>query len=154
MLGEDTTEIFITFLLAIIGYTGLTITLLLSLKRKVPFLLWRIVAVIIFAHVIMVWTYRYGWQFSLAIRNGYAGFIIFHSALMMILFSAFAKESLTKVLIRISFIVVTIGAVGAVFRYYVVEIYKLPVILCAIGGSAGLLWIFYEKRKRLKEMPY
>ena len=54
MLREDTTETFITFLLAIFGYLGLTITLLISLKRDLPFLFWRMIAVIIFVHVIMV----------------------------------------------------------------------------------------------------
>jgi len=145
MLSEETI-IFITFLLAIIGYTGLTTVLLLSLKRKVPFLFWRIVAAIIFVHVIMVWTYRYDWQFSLAVRNGYSGFIIFHTALLMILFSTFAKESTAKILIRISFIVVTIGALGASFRYDVVAIYRLPVMLCALAGGGGLLWGYFRKR--------
>jgi hypothetical protein len=145
MIGEGTKEIFITFLLAIIGYVGLTITLLFSFKRKVPAIFWRIVAVIIIAHVIMVWAYRYNWQFSLAIRNGYTGLIIFHSALLMILISAFVKENITKILIQISFIVVTIGAVGAVFRYEIVEIYMIPVLLCAIAGSIGLLWDYFRK---------
>ena len=148
MLGEETTIIFLTFLLAIIGYAGLTVTLLLCIKRKVPFLLWRIVAVIILVHVIMVWAYRYDWQFSLAVRNGYFGFLLFHSALLMILISISIKESAAKILIRISFIVVTIGAVGASFRYDVVAIYRVPVILCAVAGSGKLLWSYFKKLLR------
>ncbi len=142
MVGEGTTDIFITFLLAIIGYAGLTTVLLISLNRKVPLILWRIIALIILAHVIMVWTYRYSWQFSLALRNGYFGFLLFHSALLMIFISTFIHESTTKILIRISFIVITIGALGSVFRYDVVAIYKVPVIIFAIAGIGSLTRYF------------
>jgi len=145
MLSEETI-IFITFLLAIIGYTGLTTVLLLSLKRKDPILFWRIVATIIFVHVIMVWTYRYDWQFSIAVRNGYSGFIIFHTALLMILISNVVNKRSALILIRLSFIVITIGALGASFRYDVVAIYRLPVMLCALAGGGGLLWGYFRKR--------
>lgn len=145
MFPETNTYIFITFLLAMIGYTGMTFIVLYTIKRKVPLLFWLVVVLIILVHVIMVWNFRYGWQFSVAVRNGYWGFIIFHSALLMILVSTFVKESLAKILIRISFVVVTAGAVGAVFRYDVVEIYKLPVLICSIAGSTGLLWNYLRR---------
>jgi len=93
----------------------------------------------------MVWSYHYNWQFSLAVRNGYFGFLLFHSALLMILISTFVKENAAKILIRVSFVVVTIGAVGAVFRYDVVAICRVPVLLCAIAGSGGLLWGYFKK---------
>jgi hypothetical protein len=94
----------------------------------------------------MVWIYRYELQFSLAVRNGYIGFAIFHTALLMILISTVVKEHITLILIRLSFIIVTIGAVGAIFRYDVVTIYRLPIMLCAFAGSAGLLWLYIQKR--------
>ncbi|MDO8548812.1 MAG: hypothetical protein Q7S39_01495 [Ignavibacteria bacterium] len=58
MLGEETI-IFITFLLAIIGYSGLTTVILFSLRGKIPFLLWRTISAVILAHVVMVWAYHY-----------------------------------------------------------------------------------------------
>lgn len=125
----------------------MTAVVLFTLRQMVPFLFWIVVVIIILVHVIMVWAFRYDWLFSLAVRNGYSGFIIFHSALLMILVSAFAKESTAKILIRISFIVVTAGAVGAVFRYDVVEIYKLPVLICSTAGITGLLWNYLRKEK-------
>lgn len=69
----------------------------------------------------------------------------------MILISNVVNKGASIILIRLSFIVVTIGALGASFRYDVVAIYKLPVIFCALAGSGGLLWIFYKKRKIMKE---
>jgi hypothetical protein len=64
----------------------------------------------------------------------------------MILISTFIKESTSKILIRIPFIVVTISAVGASFRYDVVTIYRVPVILCALAGSSGLIWSYLRKQ--------
>ena len=148
MLSEGINEIFITFFFAVIGYTGLTITLLLSLKKNIPHLFWRIVSLIILIHVFMVWSSRYDWQFSMSVRNGYSGFLIFHTALLMILLSNFVKENIEKTLIRISFIVVTTGAVGAVFKYDVVAVYKIPVLICAAVGSTGLLWVFLKRLKK------
>lgn len=51
MVEMGTTEIFITFLLAITGYVGLTTVVVLTLREQHPIALWRIVALIILAHV-------------------------------------------------------------------------------------------------------
>jgi hypothetical protein len=145
MANENSLIIFITFLLAVIGYAGLTITLLLALYKKIFFLFWRIIVFIITTHVFMVWSFHYEWDFSFAVRNGYSGFLIFHSALLIILLSAFIKESLSRILIIIAFILVTTGAAGAVFRYEVVGAYKLPVLLSALSGISGLIYSIVKK---------
>lgn len=147
MVGEGTTAIFITFLLAMIGYAGLTLVVLLSLRGNVPFLLWRSIAAVISTHVLMVWMFRYGWEFELAVRNGYAGFAMFHAAWMMILVSIAAGRKLARILIQVAFVVVTIGATGATFLYDVVAVYRVPVILCALAGSGGLLWVYLWQRR-------
>ena len=147
MVGEGTTAIFITFLLAMLGYAGLTTVLLLTLRREVPVRLWRGVALVILAHVGMVWTFRYEWAFALAIRNGYAGAVLFHGAFVMILASTVSRERLARVLIQISFVIVSLGALGATFRYEVVFIYRVPVILCAIAGFGGFAWRYVIKRR-------
>jgi hypothetical protein len=142
MVGEGTTAITVTFFLAIVGYAGLTVVVLLALRGKIPRLLWRSIAAVITAHVIMVWTFRYHWQFDLAVRNGYAGFIMFHGALAMILLSTVARERVSRVLIQTSFVVVSLGAVGASFLYDVVAYYRVPVVACALAGAGGLLWAY------------
>jgi hypothetical protein len=149
MSVENSFEIFVTFLLAIIGYVGLTVILIVSLKGKIPFNIWRIFASIIVIHVIMVWIFRYQWSFSQSVRNGYGGFLIFHSALTLIILSALVKENISKILIRLSFVIVTMGAVGAVFRYDIVAVYKIPVLICAISGSAALFYFFVKKKFKL-----
>lgn len=147
MINEQPILTFITFLLAIIGYAGMTTVVLLSIKKPIPLLLWRITTLIIFVHVVLVWVHRYEFQFDVAVRNGYFGFIIFHSALLMILTSNFVKRSISIKLIRISFIIVAAGAIGATFRYDVVEVYKIPVIILSVIGLSSLaINIFSSKR--------
>ena len=100
MVGTGTTEIFITFLLAITGYVGLTTVVVLTLRGQHPTALWRAIALIILVHVLMVWIYRYDWQFDLAVRNGYTGFVIFHTALALILISTFVNTILRTVFFK------------------------------------------------------
>ena len=149
MIGEGTTAIFICFFLAIMGYVGLTATVVLTLRDRYPLALWRAVALIVFAHVLMVWIYRYDWQFDLAVRNGYAGFVIFHTALVLILIATFANPHIGQKLIHLSFVIVTIGATGASFRYAEVSKYRFVVISCGLGGAIGLVKFYvFDRRKR------
>ncbi len=151
MVGEGTTAIFITFLLAVAGYAGLTAVVLLSTRGRVPVQTWRIVAGIILIHVLMVWTFRYRWEFALAVRNGYAGFVLFHLSLAAILVSTVVRERLAVVLIRLAYLVVTAGAIGATILYDVVSIYRIPVILLGMAGTAGLLRALLLRRRARAE---
>ena len=64
--------------------------------------------------------FRYEWQFALAVRNGYAGVIMFHGALLLILISTISRERVTRLLTHVAFVAVTIGALVATFQYDVV----------------------------------
>ncbi|HMB93774.1 MAG TPA: hypothetical protein VKP65_23175 [Rhodothermales bacterium] len=149
MVGEGTTAIFITFLLAIIGYVGLTTVVVRSLRHPMPWTLWRGVALVIVVHVAMVWVFRFHGDFSLAVRNGYAGFIMFHAALLIIIVSTLVRERMARRLVQVAFVIVTMGALGASFLYEVVAVYRIPVILCAVVGGGSLLW-YYGKQFRAR----
>ena len=152
MVGTGTTEIFITFLLAITGYTGLTTVVVLTLREQHPIALWRAVALIILAHVLMVWMYRYDWQLDLAVRNGYGGFVIFHTALALILVSTFVNPYLSQKLVHISFVIVTIGATGASLRYEEVSMYRFIVVPCGLIGGIGLIKFYLLDRRNLNKI--
>ena len=148
MVAEGTTAVFITFLLAMMGYGGLTVVVVLtSLGREIPRRFWWIVTAIVVAHVSMIWAVRYDWDFALAVRNGYAGFVLFHLAFLMIVASAFLHERIARTLIRIAFGVVTVGAAGATFLYDAVAIYRIPVLLCAAAGVGSLVRAFLMRRR-------
>lgn len=146
MVGEGTPAIFVTFVLALVGYVGLTGVVVFSIVRRLPVVLWRGVAVVILVHVLMVWAFRYGWQFDLAVRNGYAGFAMFHGALACILVSTVVGEKRSRILVHIAFGIVTVGALGATFLYDVVSAYRIPVILCAGIGGFFLFRAYVLKR--------
>lgn len=133
----------ITFFAAITGYVGLTANMVLvALNRHRRAWMWP-VAIIVFAHVFMVWHYRYAWEIAQAVRNGYAGFVIFHAALLGILASPLAATRYTRMLVAFSFVVAALGASGAVLRYDEVAIYRLPVFLCDAAGLTALAcWLF------------
>lgn len=133
----------ITFLAAITGYAGLTANMVLVAadrhrpKHMTP------VALIVFAHVLMVWQFRYDWEIAQATRNGYAGFVIFHAALLGILAAPLTGNPWAKRLVAFSFLVAAMGASGAVMRYDEVAVYRLPVFVCdLVGLSALAYWIF------------
>lgn len=149
MVGEGTTAIFITFLLAIIGYVGLTAVMVRSLRHPMPWKFWRGMALVIVVHVAMVWTFRFHGDFSLAVRNGYAGFAMFHTALLIIVVATFVREQVARRLVQVAFVIVTMGALGASFLYEVVAIYRIPVILCAVVGGGSLLW-YYGRQLRAR----
>lgn len=127
----------LTFALAIAGYAGLTAAAALPIRRR-PRWLWPLTALVIVAHVLFVWAFRYEWRFSVATRNGYAGFVIFHVALAVVLASLVVSGAAARRLITVAFFVVTAGALGAVFRYDEVAIYQAPVMMLALVGVVSI----------------
>jgi hypothetical protein len=145
--STSTTIEFVTFLLAIIGYIGLCLNLITIVRSRLrkPYL--AATAIVILVHVFMVWAFRYSWAFSQATRNGYVGFVLFHSALLCIIISVFAGTETANKLVIAAFLIVTAGAIGATFRYDVVAMYRIPVLLIAGIGMAALGKAYYDKRK-------
>ena len=135
----------LTFLLAVIGYAGLTLTAILAARGRVPAAFWRITAAIIVAHVVLVWTVRYEWSWPEAVRHGYAGLLIFHGALALVIGSVVWPDRATP-LIHATFAIVTLGAVGAVFMDADVAMYRQIVIALAVAGAVGLLHAWYNAR--------
>lgn len=137
----------ITFLAAIVGFAGLTANMALVAigwhrpKYMTP------VALIVFAHVLMVWHYRYEWEITQATRNGHAGFVIFHAALLGILAAPLAGSRWAKRLVAISFLIAAMGASGAVLRYDEVAVYRLPVFICDLVGLSALAYRIYGRSR-------
>jgi hypothetical protein len=144
---------FVTFLLAPIAYVGLAIAAVRAVQRRPSRTLQRAVAVVAVAHVALVWSVRYGLQLSAATRNGYAGFLLFHTVLLAIVTSAFVAERIARPLLVTAFGIVTLGALGAVFVEPMVAIYRIPVILIALGGAIGLARAYRARRTQRSAVP-
>ena len=136
----------VTFLLAVIGYAGLTVSAVLAARgRVVPWLL-RSTAVVVVTHVALVWTVRYGWSWAQATRDGYAGALIFHSALALIVASVFVAHRLATRLLITAFAIVSVGAVAAVFMDDAVAVYRPVVIGLAVIGALGVAHALHAHR--------
>jgi len=118
----------IVFLGAFLAYTGLGISTTLTWRGVFDRRLALGVALIVTAHVFGVWSHRYEWQFDQAVRNGYGGVLIFHTALIAINAALFTPDRISVLLHRLAFVTVSMGAIGATFRYDVVAIYRVPVL--------------------------
>jgi len=138
----------LTFVFAIVGYTGLTYTALAAAWVRVPWALWRATSLVILAHVLMVWAVRYGWSFAEATEHGWFGFLLFHGAFLVTTASHAVPERIARRLVWGGYAVVTFGALGAVQRYPVVAVYRVPVGLLAFFGTAGLLIAWATRRRR------
>ena len=138
----------LSFFLAFVGYVTLAVAAATAVHRPRPALI-RVCAAIVVAHVLLVWWLRYDWQIAAATRNGPAGFMVFHAALAAILWATIAPTRLARRLIIAGFAIVTLGAVGAVFRYDDVRPYRAPVIVCAVGGAAAIAGNAVRHRPRV-----
>jgi hypothetical protein len=145
MAGASPTLTHLTFLLAVLGYAGLTLTAILTARGRVPVVLWRVAAAIIVIHVALVWAVRYGWSLAQATRHGYAGFLIFHGALVLIMVSVFVPAR-TAALVHVAFAIVSLGALGAVSRYEEVAGYAPVVMALVVAGSIGIVHGFRTRR--------
>ncbi len=143
----------ITFLAAIIGYAGLTANMVLVAANRHRRAYMTPVALIVFAHVLLVWHFRYEWEIAQATRNGYAGFFIFHTALLGILYAPLAGSRAARRLVAFSFLVAAMGASGAVLRYDEVAVYRLPVFLCDLAGLGALAhWAYGSAKVHLRRI--
>jgi len=140
----------LTFALAMAGYLGLALSSVLIVHGRLGVRFWQLVTAIIVAHVLMVWWVRYGWDPAQATRRGPAGFIVFHSALAMVLLSLRASEKFRRNLILLSFAIVTIGALGATARDSSVAMYRVPVAATSLLGLAGITAGIVRRRRTVR----
>jgi hypothetical protein len=103
------------FLLAVIGYAGLTTTAVVATARPFPWRFWRPVVAIIVAHVLMVWAF-----------------------LALIVGSFLVEGRVARRLVWTSFAAISFGALFAVLNDEEVAIYRIPVILLALAGVSGI----------------
>ncbi len=146
----------IVFLGAFLAYTGLGISTTLTWRGVFDRRLALGVALIVTAHVFGVWSHRYEWQFEQAVRNGYGGFLLFHTALTAINAALFTPDRISRVLHRVAFVVVSMGAVGATFRYDVVSVYRIPVLFVLVLTvlAAFMFWIRADPRADISHEPF
>lgn len=124
-----------TFGLAVAAYGSLALDAGLGARRGVSI----VTALLALAHVFLVWSRRFDWSLTAATARGWAGFLVFHCALALVVAAAAAPRPWAMRLVLAAFPVVTIGAVSAVFRYDFVAAWRWPVVVIAVLGTAGAI---------------
>jgi len=133
----------VTFGLAVAAYGSLALDAAMGVKRvlSIP------TAVVAVTHVVLVWHGRFHWSLATATTRGWAGFIVFHSALALIVAAAAAPGRWAERCVYTAFPVVTVGAVSAVFRYDWVAAWRWPVVAIAALGATALVRRLSLRRK-------
>jgi hypothetical protein len=122
----------LVFSLALGAYASLGVAAVVHSRQgdaKTPA---RLTAVLVSGHVLGVWAHRFGWSLSEATENGWRGFFLFHLAYVLIVAAPFATCR-ARELTYAGFLIVSGGAVGAVFKYDVVTPFRYPVLLVAVS---------------------
>lgn len=90
-------------------------------------------AVVLVAHVALVWGHRFGGSLEVALEKSIPGFVIFHLAFVLILAAAVIRpERVASRLLYLAFPVCTAGALGTAFRYDYVAAYQVPLLLAVL----------------------
>ncbi|HKS16946.1 MAG TPA: hypothetical protein VJU16_06515 [Planctomycetota bacterium] len=124
---------FLTFGLAFLAYTLLGIDVAARAWNVRVRKLTLALAIVLTAHVALVWGHRFGGSLEAALAKGLAGFVIFHAAFAAILAAAVAREPWATRLLTAAFPVASAGAIGAAFKYDYVSGLRFPLLaVCAI----------------------
>lgn len=92
-------------------------------------------------HVLCVWGFRFGGSPAAAVAKGWVGFALLHAAFPAILAAAVTRW--TVWLHRAAFLIVSSGAMEAVFRY---PFLRAPVCLVLLGTR--VLYFISRNRRR------
>jgi hypothetical protein len=145
------------FALAIAGYLLLGVCVVVEgangLRPRVGRWLAALLAGIVLAHVLGVWGVRFGGSIEEALRKGWAGFLVFHTALALILAAPFVPPRWTARLHDAAFPIVSAGAVGAVLNYDFVAEYKLSVFGILLTTTSIVLWRVFQVIRRISQSP-
>ena len=131
----------VTFGLALIGYALLAVQFVRVHQQRTPSKLAVMTAAIVTAHVACVWGLRFDWSLTAMLDKSLPGFVIFHTALLLIVVAPFMRGRRLVWITSAAFALVTAGALPAPFRYPELSLLMLPLfgiaataIVCAIAA--------------------
>jgi hypothetical protein len=137
----------VTFGLAYLGYVLLCIRVVARAHGRASRLLALATALVVAAHVACVWTFRFDWSLTRALDKSVAGFVVFHTALLLVLIASLADGRAADRALFAAFAVVSCGALPAPFRYEEIRLLALP-MLAAFTTTALLLARCWRRRRR------
>tara|TARA_R110002094_G_scaffold101533_4_gene101487 strand:- start:539 stop:964 length:426 start_codon:yes stop_codon:yes gene_type:complete len=135
----------VTFGLALIGYALLAVQFVCAHTKREARVLAIVTATVVVAHVACVWGLRFDWSLSAMLDKSLPGFVIFHSALLLILLAPAVRGANRAWVTTAAFALVTAGALPAPFRYPELSLLLLPLV--AIAATA-VGWVIVSKQRQ------
>jgi len=130
----------LTFGLAFLGYCLLGATVAVQARGLAARGLRTLLALVLPAHVFLVWHWRFDWSLDAAVRKSVLGFALFHGALLAIIAAAFLGRTASRRVLAAAFLVVSAAAVPAPWRYREIAALRVPMIAACAGAIAAWLW--------------
>ncbi len=125
----------VVFGLAALGYLLLAKDAALRIVGRRWPALGMLTALVVGTHVALVWAVRFEWSFAYAWEKGAPAFLLFHTALLLILLAPLTAPRLRDRLVWSAFGIVSLGALPAPFLYPEVRVLAVP-LLAAFAGVA------------------
>lgn len=141
----------LTFGLAFAGYLLLAADTLLRVAGREHRTLTVVLALVVAAHVACVWGLRFEWQVERAVDGRLAGFVLFHGALLLIAVAPLTRGRAALGLLAAAFAIVSIGAIGAAFKYDVVAALQIPLLIACAATIASAAWLARRRRRPTTE---
>jgi hypothetical protein len=137
----------VTFGLAYLGYLLLCFTVVRRARGGGGRLPAFATAIVVLAHVSCVWAWRFEGSLRQALDKSIPGFVVFHSALLLILLGTILPSRWSTRSLVLAFAVVSAGALPAPFRYDEIRILAVPMFAAFVPTALCLVAIW---RKRLR----
>jgi hypothetical protein len=136
----------LVFPLAFVGYVLLAVTVVSHFSKRPSRWLHGITAVVILTHVLLVWLWRFDGSLAYAWEKNPVGFVLFHTALVLILLSTVLPLRWSQWLVGTAFPIVTAGALGATFRTEEVAVYRWPLLVVLLLTVLSC-WYSYRRHR-------
>ena len=131
-----------TFGLAFVGFALLATDAARRWHGHRSTTLTRTTALVVLAHVACVWAFRFDLSFAAMWSKSLFGFVLFHTALLLIVAAVFARDPRRDWFVWSAFAIVSAGALPAPFRYPEIAVLQIPVL--AVFATA----VGYALRRR------
>jgi hypothetical protein len=130
------------FGLAYVGYVLVGANVVLHFWGRPRRALMAIMAAVVLLHVLLVWSLRFEWSLTYAWEKSPAGFLIFHTALVLLVAAVLAREPWSRRLLLVAFPIVTAGGLGAAFKYDFLAGYRVPLLAALVTTllAGALTW--------------
>jgi hypothetical protein len=129
----------VTFGLALIGYVLLAIQLVRVHAKRETRGLAITTATVVTAHVACVWGLRFEWSLTRMLDKSLPGFVLFHTALLLILIAPMLRGKHCVRITTAAFLLVTAGALPAPFRYPELSLLLWPLVVIATTATSFVI---------------